>query len=131
MLSFFLSCSHEMKQKHVHKELSLNHEILNDSIHYKIKESVQSNVINRDLYIYNINDKLEKINIYKVKKQNLLDEGYNNIKNKFYEILPNKNEIKILNISTHYFDYAIESEDTTVTIITISDNGNTITNRIQ
>ena len=105
------SCSHETITKKEKKKTFLNHEILNDSIHYKIKEYELNNSTLRNVCVFKYNDLLEEKLIYKIQKNYLRDEGYNTTFDKVY-FIPTQNKIQILDITTHYFDYNIESIDT-------------------
>lgn len=109
----------------VEKKEFLNHEILNDSIHYKIKEYDKNNYVFRNICVFNKEKLLSEELIYKVQKKELLDEGYNTVTKKTYEVL-NKTNLKVIDYTFHYFDYEIESVDTVVTQIDVSATGDII-----
>lgn len=103
------------------KEL-LNHEILNDSIHYRIKEYRKRNRIYRNICVFNKAILLEESLIYKTQKKDLMGEGYFVKSKKLYEV-NEKNKLTLFDINSHYHDYNLESEDTTISQLIVTPEG--------
>lgn len=100
----------------------LNHEIINDSIEYRIKEFDQRNQIIRNVCVFKNDELIKEQLIYKVQKKEILDEGYNTSVKKMYEV-NEKNIINVYDYTTHYYDYSIESIDTVLSVVIIQENG--------
>ena len=58
----------------------------------------------------------------KLKKKEILDEGYNTSVKKSYEV-KSKNLIHVFDITTHHYDYKIESIDSNLTHIEVTTSG--------
>ena len=100
----------------------LNHEIINDSIVVRIKEYNERNSRYRNLCVFK-NDKVYREHlIYKIKKNEILDDGYNQTKKKEYQV-KSKNLVEICDYTFHYFDYNIDHIDTTYTQVKVLANG--------
>lgn len=122
------SCQSEIPASQVavvEKKEFLNHEILNDSINYKIKEYKKNNYVYRNICVFNKEKLLSEELIYKVQKKELLDEGYNTATKKIYEFV-SKTALEVIDYTFHYFKYEIESVDTVVTQIDVSATGDII-----
>lgn len=100
----------------------LNHEIINDSIEYRIKEFDQRNQIIRNVCVFKNDELIKEQLIYRVQKKEILDEGYNTSVKKMYEV-NEKNTINVYDYTTHYYDYNIESIDTVLSVVIIQENG--------
>ncbi|MEN8929459.1 MAG: hypothetical protein ABF258_05645 [Flavobacteriales bacterium] len=110
------------KKKKIDEKEFLNHEIINDSIEYRIKEFNLKNSIERKVCVFK-NDKVVKEElIYKIQKNYLRDEDYRTELSKIYEV-KGQNKIEVYDITTHYFDYKIESIDTTVSQVFVAPDG--------
>lgn len=101
----------------------LNHEILNDSIHYKIIEVTKNRKTNRTMQVYNIEKLVTEKKIYETNETLLLDEGYNKTTQLTYTISDCKTELTQLEIAHHYYDYHVESSDTSRTQLRITESG--------
>ncbi len=124
-LLIIFSCDNtKTRTKHPKKEkaIFLNHEILNDSIHFKIKEYNKRNHTYRNICVFNKEKLLTEKLIYKVQKKDIHDEGYNTSVKKMYRFL-NRNEIEIMDYTYHFFDYNIDNIDTVRTQIEVTPIG--------
>mgnify|MGYP000386208718 CR=1 FL=1 len=117
-----------IKQEKIKKEF-LNHEILNDSIHYKIKEYEKRNHIYRNLCVFNKETLLEESLIYKTQKKELMDEGYCVSKKRIYKIEA-KTSFTVYDINSHFYNYEIESIDTTLCKLIVTNDGKIEINKI-
>ncbi|MDA9261978.1 hypothetical protein N9P38_01305 [Flavobacteriales bacterium] len=100
----------------------LNHEIINDSIEVRIKEFNERNLIYRNLCVFKNDEVFKEHLIYKVKKKEIFDEGYNTEIKKMYEV-KDKHLVEIYDYTFHYFDYSIEDIDTNITKIVVTPQG--------
>jgi hypothetical protein len=103
----------------------LDHIRLNDSIEYKIKEYNAGNSIKRDLCVFKNGKIIKEHPIYFARKKEILDEGYNTTSKKKYTSL-NYDLIEIQDITFHYFNYLIESIDTSTSYIEVTEKGEII-----
>ena len=112
----------KQKETPIDKKEFLNHEIINDSIEYRIKEYDKKNSVYRNICVFKHNALIKEKIIYKIQKKHLHDEGYNTAYSKLYTI-KSLNKLHVLDITTHYFDYNIESADTTIIEIIVTPSG--------
>ena len=104
------------------KTFYLDHHILNDSIHYKVKEIELKNKTKRSLIIYNKDILLSETPIYYFQKKVLKSEDYYKV-NKTNYTISNKLEITIKKVVTHYNNYKVEHIDSTITKLVIDQKG--------
>ena len=123
-----ISCSNnntpinKNKDTLVDEKKFLDHEILNDSIHYRIKEYKKRNHIYRNICVFNKAILLEESLIYKTQKKDLMDEGYFVKSKKLYEV-NEQNKLTLFDIKSHYHDYNLDSEDTTISQLIVTSEG--------
>ena len=128
ILTLFFSCFSEnpkkeaKKKKKIDEKEFLNHEIINDSIEVRIKEFDERNLVYRNLCVFKNDEVFREHLIYKVRKKEILDEGYNTSNKKMYE-LRDKNLIEVFDYTFHYYDYNIEKVDTTKTKVEVTPEG--------
>ena len=123
-----ISCSTVTEQKNkeqkpvINEKEFLNHEIINDSIVVRIKEFNERNSTYRNLCVFK-NDKVFREHlIYKIKKKEILDDGYNQTKKKDYKV-KDKNLVEVFDYTFHYFDYNIDHIDTNYSQVMVSADG--------
>jgi len=125
-IAFLTSCFPEVEKKQakpvIDEKEFLNHEILNDSIVIRIKEIDKRNHVIRNLCVFKNDEVIGEALIYKHQKKEILDEGYNTSSKKSYEV-QSKRIIRVFDITTHHYDYKIESIDTNLSNIEVTNSG--------
>jgi hypothetical protein len=119
----------KQKETPIDEKEFLNHEIINDSIEYRIKEYDKKNSVYRNICVFKNDELIKEKIIYKIQKKYLHDEGYNTASSKVYTM---KSLIKfhVLDITTHYFDYNIESADTSIIEVIVTPSGEIVTQKL-
>lgn len=131
-----ISCSEEhsktvkTKKPKIDEKEFLDHEILNDSITYRIKEYDKKNTVLRNICVFKNDEVIKEKLIYKIQKNYLHDEGYNTANSIMYEVI-DKNKIQVFDITTHYFDYKVESIDTVATKVIVTSEGEIVSENYQ
>lgn len=121
-----MSCFPEIEVKEtkpvIDEKEFLNHEIINDSIEVRIKEIDKRNHVIRNLCVFKNDEVIGEALIYKAQKKEILDEGYNTSTKKSYEV-KSQRLIHVFDITTHHYDYKIESIDTNLSHVEVTNSG--------